>query len=245
MKVLLVAPTQPDLPNALDEVQDIVNSGLTVHPLLGQVRHVDVLREITLGKYDVLWLATHGNDEGVLLSDGLLPSSLLTSLARGRVRLVILNTCSSIHAAQMIQNETRATVICTVADVPDREAYQTGALLARALADTGRIDVAYERSKPGGNRTYLLLAARVGGRIVDENGLTGLGNDMKELSKAMNELRLEIALLKQRIQQLERVIDKPPVNIDQRQINLILSALGFLGIIIIVLLYMVASGGRL
>jgi hypothetical protein len=232
MKVLLVAPTQPDLPNVLDEVQDIVNSGLSVHPLLGQVRHVDVLREITLGKYDVLWLATHGNTEGVLLSDGLLPASLLTSLTRGRVRVVILNTCSSVQAAQMIQNETRATVICTVADVPDREAYQTGALLARALADTGRIDIAYERSRPGGNRTYLLLAAQGEKMSPDDTGLTRLSDDVKDMASELHELRVVVALLKQRIEQIEK------------QMLTILAGMAFLGATLIVLIYLIISSGR-
>ena len=243
MKVLLVAPTQPDLPNILDEVQDIVNSGLTVHPLLGQVRHVDVLREITLGKYDVLWLATHGNDEGVLLSDGLLPASLLTSLARGRVRVVVLNTCSSAQAAQMIQNETHATVVCTVVDVPDREAYQTGALLARTLYDTGRIEIAYERSKPGGNRTYLLLAAQGERMSGDDTGITRLGTEMSELIKAMYELRSEMALLKQRMEQMEKSAYIPRPLMQSRQVDAIVGALIVIALLIAYGLYILSTGG--
>lgn len=161
MKVLLVAVAPPDLPGVLDEVQDILNSGLTVHPLLGQsARHTDVLRQITSGEYDVLWLAGHMTPDGYPLSDGLLSASLLTSLARERVYTVVLNTCSSIQVAQMIHEETAASVIATVAAVADRDAYQTGALLARALAQTGDITAAYERSKPGGNRTYILLPGK-------------------------------------------------------------------------------------
>jgi len=242
MKVLLVAPTQADLPSQIDEVQSIISSGLTVHPLLGQVRHTDMLRAMVDGRYDVLWLATHGSNEGVALSDGILSASLLTSMVRGRVRLVVLNTCSSIQAAQMIQQESGAAVICTVTDVQDREASQTGALLARALADTGKIEIAYERSRPGENRTYVLLAAR-GKRSVSDSDVVGrLSAEMGELTKALYELRSELALLKQRLEQLERAIDKPRPD-DPRKINMVLSFIVFISSLMMTGLYLLAFRG--
>lgn len=140
-------------------MQAILRSGLQVTPLLGTVEHDDLVNEVH-GGYAVLWLATHGNAEGVLLSDGILPASLLTSLARDSFDLVVLNTCNSIATAQMLQNETGAEVIATIMEVPDREAFQTGALFARALAQSGDSETAYQRAKPGANRTYVRLAGK-------------------------------------------------------------------------------------
>jgi hypothetical protein len=157
MRVLLVVP-RTDLLLADEETQDVLNSGLAVvRSLFGEVTQVELTREIRRGDYDVLWLATHGSEQGVQLSDGLLSISALTQLVRGRFRLVVLNTCRSVQAAQMLQNETEADVICTVADAPDVDAYRTGSLFAQALARTNDVRRAYQQARPGGNRLYLLL----------------------------------------------------------------------------------------
>jgi len=157
MRVLFVAP-RTDLMFADEEAQDVSNSGLDITSLRGTVTQAELLRAITGGEHDLLWLATHGNKDGALLSDGILSASLLTSLVRGRFDTVFLNTCESFEAARMLQDETQASVIATIQAVPDKEAYQTGALFAYWLQRTGDVATAYQRSKPGGNRTYIHLA---------------------------------------------------------------------------------------
>lgn len=158
MRVLLVAP-RTNLLLADEEVQDVVNSGLDVARLLqGEINQVELTREIRRGNFDVLWFCTHGTEQGVQLSDGLLTISALTQLVRGRFNLVVLNSCSSVYAAQQIQNETTAAVVCTIVEIPDMDAYRTGSLFAHALARLGDSRAAYEQSKPGGNRLYLYLA---------------------------------------------------------------------------------------
>lgn len=155
--VFLVAP-DTDLALAKEEVQSILRSGLAVTPLIGEVTHTELVREtIALPPTDVTWYCTHGNEEGILLSDGIMSTSLLVPLIRDRFRIVVLNTCSSIQVAQALQNETGAIIIATIADVPDREAFQTGSLLASSLAIYGDINRAYQAAKPGSNRTYVLL----------------------------------------------------------------------------------------
>lgn len=158
MRVLLVAP-RTDLPLVDSEIQDVIRSGLEVTPLLGSVSSTDLLREIRAADYDCLWLATHGGPDGVQLSDGMMAASELVAVIRDRFKLVFLNTCNSLLVAQLLQEEANASVICTLIGVPDRQAYQTGSLFATALSDTGNIAAAYKRSKPGGNRSYLYLAA--------------------------------------------------------------------------------------
>ena len=170
--VLLVAP-DTGLEFGQEEVQDILRSGLNVTPLLGDVTQVELTREIARGRYDALWLVTHGSTDGVQLGSrhiavtqinappipDLLDISALTALVRGRFRLVVLNSCSSLAAAQMLQNEAAVDVICTIVDAPDQDAYRTGALFAHRLAETGDPRRAYAQSRPGGNRLYIYLAA--------------------------------------------------------------------------------------
>jgi hypothetical protein len=167
IKVLLVAP-RTDLLFADEEVQDIIRSGLLVTPMLGKVTSTELLREIKASQYDVLWLACHGEkrtnnfnpaEYGVQLSDGFMPASELVAQVRGRFSLVYLNSCTSWQIAQQIQEDANVAVIGTILDVPDRQAYQTGSLFASALADNLAPYKAYKRSKPGGERIYMFLAA--------------------------------------------------------------------------------------
>lgn len=215
MRVLLVAP-RTNLLLADAEVQSILRSGLKVTPLLGDVTHVGLMREMLTGYYDALWFCTHGNADGIILSDGPLLPTLLVPLVRHRVRLVVLNTCDSDDIARQLQNDTQSHVIATVVDVPDQEAFQTGALLANELATHGNIARAYHNSKPGGNRTYIWLAGtdemrdEQGDRHYSHKETRGwpsyaeeLDAEMIELFKAMERLLGEVNLLRYRVQQLE------------------------------------------
>lgn len=157
MRVLLIAP-RTDLLYADAEVQSILRSGLSVTPRLGEVNHADVLADIDTEDYDVFWFCGHATAEGLLLSDGPLTSEEFTPMILGRFALVVLNSCSSQQVAQVVQNETQATVIATVLDAPDRLSFSTGALFARELARTGNIFTAYHASRPGNNRVYVCLA---------------------------------------------------------------------------------------
>jgi len=157
MKILFVAPRN-NLLLVDAETQDILSYGLNITPLLGDVSQQDLLRKVTQSSYDILWLATHGSKEGILLSDGILPSGQLTSLVRNKFDAVFLNTCDSIETAQLLQNETSATIICTISQVPDASAYHTGSMLAYWLSQSYSLTDAYHNSKPGGNKDYLLLS---------------------------------------------------------------------------------------
>ena len=166
MRVLLVAP-RTDLLLVDEEVQDILSSGLEVTPMLGTVTQAELTRALRTDPYDVLWLATHGSNAGVVLSDGPLSASALAALVRDRITTVVLNSCESLMVAQQIQNETAAEVVATVTPVPDADAYRTGSLFADWLGRTGDVAVAFQRSRPGGNRIYVHLANT--GRSVVEN----------------------------------------------------------------------------
>lgn len=159
--VLLVAPDS-DLPLVQAEAQDILRSGLTVTPLFSPITQLSLIRELRGSKTDGLWLAGHmaANGDFPLDNGQILPASALVSLVRGRYAWVYLNACQSILAAQQLQNETGADVICTILDVLDEDAYRTGSLFASALAQLRDPRAAYDESLPGGNRVFVYLAGR-------------------------------------------------------------------------------------
>lgn len=159
MKIVLVAP-KTDLDLVPDEVQDVLNSGnQIILSLLGDVSYTEFVREIRRVRADLLWLAMHGSEAGWQLKGGLVDTSAMVALVRGRFEHVYLNTCQSLAVAQALQNEGEINVICTIADIPDLDAYRTGALLASALVETNDFRQAYDLSKPGNNMDYLYLSA--------------------------------------------------------------------------------------
>ena len=93
-----------------------------------------------------------------MLSDGLLRPQLLAPLIRGRFGFVFLNSCETLYPAQVLQNETSATIIATVRKLDDTEAVHTGSLFAQALAVTGDVREAYSASKQADNADYVMLA---------------------------------------------------------------------------------------
>jgi hypothetical protein len=189
MKILLVAPRHPDLSQIDNEVQDIINSGNQVTPLLGEVTHAILLRATYEGDFDVLWLCTHGGEDGVLLSDGPLNVRLLSGIVRESFQLVVINSCTSIQLANNIHQNTGCRVVCTITDVEDKEAYQVGAIFANLLADSGVVD-AYNTAKTG-NPNYVLIG--------EEQPM----HDMDRVSMAMDRLTSEVHQLEQRILLLE------------------------------------------
>lgn len=159
MKILLIAP-RTNLTYVDAEVQSILRSGNEVTPVMGDVNRQQFLDEVLRSDAELLYIATHGTEDGVLLSDGILSASRLTQAARGRFRTIVLNTCNSFKTAQMLQNDTEAEIIATIIEVPDDEAFYTGAIFAHYLAQSGDTATAYDLARPGGNRTYVRLAGK-------------------------------------------------------------------------------------
>lgn len=164
MRILIFnPPTTPRLPSAAREVSKVINA----HPgsvlLQGDdVNEQDLADAIEEGiedaGFDMIWLVAHCNQDGLHLPNALITAEALTSyVASSGATLVYLNTCSSIYLAQLIVDATHASVIATIADVPDRVAMRTGLLFAKQLATLDDPRQAYEKSKPGQNRTYVYL----------------------------------------------------------------------------------------
>lgn len=158
MKVLLVSPTT-ELEYRDEEIAAVVNY-LKPTLLSGNVS-VTSLMEHAGWQWDLIWIASHGTDKGILLSDGILPISQLTTIVRNSgAKALFINTCESLFSALSIHDELGISIVCTIKEVPDLVAYITGESFARHLAAGESIQQAYESSKPGENQQYIYLHGR-------------------------------------------------------------------------------------
>lgn len=212
--VLLIAP-RTDLKQVDKETQNVLRSGLNVTPIFGAISRQDLLDEIPK-EYDIIWFSTHTNEQGEIdLGDSLvINTSELIPLINEKTKLIFLNSCASKTIAQQIQNITNCAVICTLTNVGDVLAYQTGSLFAKKLATTNSIEQAYKGSIPGGNVTYLFLGTLK--QDVDKREMENIpNNQIMELTIAINKLNAildaELPLLKNRVTSLEneRNVNQP------------------------------------
>lgn len=159
MNVLLIAP-EFGLPAIGDEVR-AVSLALRPAVLNGTVTRRDVLEKLRSHVWDVIWFATHGDQVGIQLSDGHVSVADLTAVVRvSGAWLVVLNTCESKYVGMELNQELNVDVITAIAKIDDVSAFQTGALLAQALAESKNPAAAYEASKPGGSENYRYFPAR-------------------------------------------------------------------------------------
>ena len=195
---LLIAP-ETDLPNADGETQRIVNA---LHPdvLLGTVTVSNVLDCVQGGAFDIVWFLGHSSADGLQLSDGVLsPAHLAQILRQSPPSLVVLNSCSSLHTAMRVHDDVQAAVICTVLDIPDIDAYITGASLANALAQGLDVSTAYQVSRPSANRQYILLNGSV--RL---NGVNELDDLKRLVARTAADLHGEIAGMARTTAEMQR-----------------------------------------
>lgn len=157
-RTLVIAPTTNLI--LVEKEVTAVTSTLRAEVMNGYVSANMVLDRISQG-WDIVWFMTHGVEDGVLLSDGPINASALTTFVRtADARLVVLNTCESIAVALKIHNELLTNLICTLREVPDEEAFFTGRTLAFHLSRGKPFLTAYLDAKPGQNESYIFLPGR-------------------------------------------------------------------------------------
>jgi len=209
MNVLLIAP-DVGLESAKQEVR-AVSLALNATLLNGTVTRRDVLDTLHAKHWDVIWFATHGDEHGIQLSDAPLPTGDLAAIVRNsRATLLVLNSCSSRNVARDIHYDLDRgiNIICTQAAADDITAYQTGALLARNLAQGLSVRDAYERSRPGNDSLYFLFSAD--GQRGDNNDefdalLQIMRNEFSKLWRAIEDSERRVT---QRIQEVERKVEQ-------------------------------------
>lgn len=156
MNVLLIAPDF-GLTHVQNEVR-AVSAALRPAVLTGVVNRQDLIEALRDRSWDVIWFATHGDEKGLRLSDGPISIADLTAVVRtSGASLVVLNSCSSRLIGLELHYELHTAVICTVTEVDDASAYQTGALLAQHLAAGKSIAEAFAASRPGQAKNYYLF----------------------------------------------------------------------------------------
>lgn len=198
VRILLVAPHMNDLAEATQEVYAIERTpGLVVKRLPPDVRRRELVRTLHDQHYDVLWFATHGDADGVLLSDDhLLSSDDLIGIVRGAgLTGVVLNSCNSARIAEQLHDETGVDVVCTVTDSPDLSAFQMGALFARHLGKTGDFRAAFDAAKPGGVEKFRYIPEYRENLIVAPERAVFSTEELRAIFDAINEVRNRLSVV--------------------------------------------------
>lgn len=216
LRALLIAP-ELGLEGAGVEVQRVANSLRPEKILIGTVSIVDVMDTLSQSTYDIVWFATHGGPDGIVLGDDTLPPETLTQLLRQACPgLVVINTCTSVQTANQLHDDIGCAVVATIADVPDRDAYVTGTLLASALARGMSVADAYNVSKPGHNRTYVLLngTVRMGGDDKLDDVQRLLLSLSADLQRQLGDMHGEVGKLREELGDLRGDVQSTNARID-------------------------------
>ena len=145
------------MPWVNDEIQSIVNSGLSVR-IERNVNERLLVELLSKPIYDIVWFASYGSSDGVFLSDGIVTTDALASILKGAgVHYVVLNTCESVHIAATISEETGADVICTISQVEDKTAWRTATKFANNLAQGLSVYDAFLNARPTQSGKYIYL----------------------------------------------------------------------------------------
>ena len=147
MKTLLVAPRHEDLALSDAEVQRLVNA-LSAKIVIGVVDCTAVVDAIAEHQPEMIWFLSHGNWEGIVLSDCFFDGDMLAASVRGTpARLIVLNSCHSRAVAERIYAATGCHVVATRGDVTEQHAFVVAARFATLVA--GGMDPfdAYQQAK--------------------------------------------------------------------------------------------------
>ena len=130
-----------------DEVQEVANL-LDAHLVQGAVDLGRLFRELAAGAWELIWIASHGSDDGIELTGGMASGDILAAALRGTsARLIVLYTCSSETAAQQLYSAAGVPILCNVGPVPDTAAYATARRFAQELADGRDVAGAFAMAK--------------------------------------------------------------------------------------------------
>lgn len=226
MRILLIAPINPKLPNLDAEVASI-DSFHEVTPLVGVVREVDITDAIALHPegWDILWWATHAGDAGVEITDEVLTADGVGQyLLASQARLCVLNACASESLARQIIVGTDCDIIYTISDVLDTDALRFGSLLAGELSKTDNFHDAFDKSAPKKGR-YRYLPAIAAIRALDMT----VSSELQKLGARVDEGVRSYQSMQQSSYKLKvdtdndrtRVVDiQQKMNVLQEQFNL-------------------------
>jgi hypothetical protein len=226
-RLLLIAPSNPDLPAIPAEVMGFVNarsdrSVLDVFLLQGTVTEETISSAVaSYGQIDIWWFASHGDANGIFLSGSQISvDSLIPLIKTSGANLVVLNSCFSIDVATRIVDECKTDVVATItSQFKDTIAYRTSLMFANNLVRGLSYQAAYEASKPGGNRSYVYLRRYQGGDVQQvqqqqwntEQGIVRSGGDrlftmVDKIQETNSALLVKVAVIENRLSVVENDI---------------------------------------
>lgn len=222
MRLLLIAPDFGDGPIRTQQqalMRDIQALEIQATFLQGAVTRADVLRELRTGRYDILMAMTHGYAQGLQLAPGSwLEPAQMGTLSRYGVGVVMLLACDSVVVGQVIMQAAGVDVICHVAGLDSEDAYMTGSLFVKGLADGLSHRQAYEQAKPatGAEFVYLTASATLPpwqqrtapptGTVWDEHAKRLDAHDVLFAQREQDETKT-IALINELMRQINRRMD--------------------------------------
>lgn len=175
-RVLFVQP-DTELVYARKEAEQVINL-LDANVLQGSVHLDDLTERVHSFQPQLIIFSTHGKEEGILLSDGIVGADLLKPiLTTAPVEAVYLNTCESFMTASLIHDQLPVFLAFNVTDVPDRNAFVAMSTFAYHLDKGLSYQKALHKAKSAGNPGLLFLPN------MSESPMTnGNGNDKPKLN---------------------------------------------------------------
>ena len=190
-KILLIAPDIPSLPRLRTDAEvSTIQRNHDTRLLSGVVRSEDVTAAITEDDYQIIWLVSHGIEDGVHLTEEILGVDALIQYAKSEsIEMVVFNTCESENLALRVSGEAAVNVICTIATVDNGDAVRLGSLLAVKLTEDIDYREAYDAVSSGSSlyRFYGIHSTRSAYRNTASSiGVSiSLEDDVKELKAAV------------------------------------------------------------
>ena len=168
-RVLFVQP-DTELVYARKEAEQVINL-LDANVLQGSVHLDDLIERVHSFQPQLIIFSTHGKEEGILLSDGIIGADLLKPiLTTAPVEAVYLNTCESFMTASMIHDQLPVFFAFNVTDVPDRNAFVAMSTFAYHLDKGLSYHKALSKAKSAGNPGLLFLPNMAELHMANGNG---------------------------------------------------------------------------
>lgn len=154
--VLVMNPPSTEILDVRPEIQAILRAhGRDNVKVMYDPTGIEIAEEIGREDYDIFHLAGHCSADGFLIKDGLLSPKVIASYAlsmRPKLKLVMLNSCSSAEVAKEIGAEATVDVVFAEKEVEDQECIEFAILFHGKLRLSGVTDYyeAYRAVDPSG-----------------------------------------------------------------------------------------------
>lgn len=151
MRVLIVAPSVPDLPALATNTEiDSIAPEHDTDIVSGDVSHLRLLNRTERQHYDIIHFLAHGSEKGVMLTDGIMTPKDLAQLARHtRAKLIFLNACSSTVPGQFLVDAGIPAAIVQNRDADDKESVRIAAYFyAELTVNNSDLRKAYDVANP-------------------------------------------------------------------------------------------------